>query len=228
MLVYPNYLTLSLLSDKLSTITKRSKMARNKSESHQIVLKAAKQEFLEKGFEGASIRSIGKRAGMTSAALYRHAKDKEDLFSQLVEPFVNEFMRRCFLHEKQSYDTINNNNGLPDFNDNEIVIIMDMSERFSDEMKLIFCKSKGTKYETFLHEFIELQQTEMEKVLAYLETKGHKVKKISAKELHVFLSSYITAIVEPIVHDYTKEETKECLLKMQDFFTPGWMNIMGY
>lgn len=224
-----NYLTLFLFSAKLSLIIKKGcKMARDKSESHEIVLKAAKREFLEKGFEEASIRSIGKRAGMTSAALYRHAKSKEDLFVQLVEPFVNEFMARCLRHKEQSYETINKKNEFPDFNDNEIVIFMELSEKYHDEMQLVFCKSSGTKYESFLHEYIELQQTEMEKVLTYMRDLGFKVKNITSKELHVFLSAYTTAILEPIIHDYTKEEAKECLLKIHDFFTPGWMNMMGY
>ncbi|MDO4189004.1 MAG: hypothetical protein Q4D29_08420 [Lachnospiraceae bacterium] len=34
-------------------------MPRDKKLSHQRVLEAAKKEFLEKGFEGASIRTIG-------------------------------------------------------------------------------------------------------------------------------------------------------------------------
>ena len=196
-------------------------MSRNKSETHEIVLKAAKKEFLEKGFENASIRSIGEKAGMTSAALYRHAKSKEDLFCQLVDPFVNEFMNRCMKHKKQSYNMIDNNNDLFNVNDNEIAIFIDLSDKYQEEMKLVFCRSAGTKYETFIHEFIEMQQNEMEKVLAYM-------KNLTSNELHVFLSSYTAAILEPIIHNYTKEETKECLLKIQDFFTPGWMNIMGF
>ena len=196
-------------------------MPKDKVESHKLVLTVAKQEFLEKGFENASIRSIGEKAGMTSAALYRHAKSKEDLFCQLVDPFVNEFMNRCMKHKKQSYNMIDNNNDLFNVNDNEIAIFIDLSDKYQEEMKLVFCRSAGTKYETFIHEFIEMQQNEMEKVLAYM-------KNLTSNELHVFLSSYTAAILEPIIHNYTKEETKECLLKIQDFFTPGWMNIMGF
>ena len=44
-------------------------MPRDKTLSHEKVRKAVKEEFLEKGYEDASIRSIGARAGMTSAGL---------------------------------------------------------------------------------------------------------------------------------------------------------------
>ncbi len=51
-------------------------MPRDKSLSHEKVNKAIKEEFLAKGFEEASIRSIAARAGITSAGLYRHYADK--------------------------------------------------------------------------------------------------------------------------------------------------------
>ena len=107
-------------------------------------------------------------------------------------------------------------------------IVIDLSDKYQEEMQLVFCRSSGTKYEIFIHEFIEMQQHEMEKVLAYMKNLGYKVKNLTSNELHVFLSSYTAAMLEPIIHNYTKEETKECLLKIQDFFTPGWMNIMGF
>ena len=76
-------------------------MPRDKKLSHQRVLEAAKKEFLEKGFEGASIRTIGGNAGMTSAGLYCHCKDKEDLFNQIVEPMVLE-MNKGFSQKSEN------------------------------------------------------------------------------------------------------------------------------
>jgi ribonucleoside-triphosphate reductase len=44
------------------------------------------------------MRSIGERCGLTAAGIYRHCRDKEDLFDQLVMPFVqriNEFAKEA-------------------------------------------------------------------------------------------------------------------------------------
>ena len=49
------------------------------------LLQAGKQEFLEKGFQGASMRGIAARMGVTTGALYRYYTDKESLFDALVE-----------------------------------------------------------------------------------------------------------------------------------------------
>ena len=55
------------------------------------LLEAGKQEFLEKGFQGASMRGIASRLSVTTGALYRYYTDKESLFDVLVE----ESARRC-------------------------------------------------------------------------------------------------------------------------------------
>lgn len=49
------------------------------------LLEAGKQEFLEKGFQGASMRGIASRLSVTTGALYRYYTDKESLFDVLVE-----------------------------------------------------------------------------------------------------------------------------------------------
>ena len=55
-------------------------MPRDKTDSHIRIIQAATEEFLEKGFQNASTRSIAARAGITSGGLYRHFKDKEEMF----------------------------------------------------------------------------------------------------------------------------------------------------
>ena len=50
-----------------------------------LILSAAMQEFLEKGFKSASLRNIVKTAGVTTGALYGYYDSKEDLFEALVD-----------------------------------------------------------------------------------------------------------------------------------------------
>ena len=59
---------------------------KDEKETREKLLASARQEFLEKGYMQASLRSICKNAGVTTGALYFFFQDKEDLFTQLVEP----------------------------------------------------------------------------------------------------------------------------------------------
>ena len=45
-----------------------------------LILSAAMQEFLEKGFKSASLRNIVKTAGVTTGAFYGYYDSKEELF----------------------------------------------------------------------------------------------------------------------------------------------------
>ena len=78
-------------------------MPRDKTEAHKRILKAATTEFLEYGFEGASMRRIAENAGITAGALYKHFKNKEDMFSALVEPTINELMAKYQEFCEQGY-----------------------------------------------------------------------------------------------------------------------------
>lgn len=50
--------------------------------------KAAQREFLDKGYEKASLRSIAQNAGVTTGALYVRFPNKSALFAALVEARV--------------------------------------------------------------------------------------------------------------------------------------------
>ena len=50
------------------------------------IQEAARAEFLDKGFQGTSLRQIVKNAGVTTGAFYGYFSSKEALFNALVEP----------------------------------------------------------------------------------------------------------------------------------------------
>jgi AcrR family transcriptional regulator len=56
-------------------------MGRRALVTHEQVLKAAREVFSERGFEGATLTHIASRLGISPAAILRHAPTKEALFS---------------------------------------------------------------------------------------------------------------------------------------------------
>lgn len=58
--------------------------SKKQNNTFENILNAAKAEFLEKGFRGASLRNIVKNANVTTGAFYGYFKSKEDLFDALV------------------------------------------------------------------------------------------------------------------------------------------------
>lgn len=203
-------------------------MPRDKSLSHIRVNRAIREEFLENGFEGASVRSIGVRAGMTSAGLYRHYADKKAMFESVVAPVVAEIKAWTERHKSRKYEMID---GSVDteimFGETYIDLIKDVIIPNKTDFKILMNCSSGTKYENFIHNYVLENQVEMLRAMDRLEQKGYKVRKISETDLHMLLSAYLTACFEPIIHDYEEERIEECLNLVQEFFMPGWYKIMG-
>ena len=66
------------------------------------IQEAALAEFLDKGFQGASLRQIVKNAGVTTGAFYGYFSSKEALFDSLVEPHAAALMGR-FMEAQTSF-----------------------------------------------------------------------------------------------------------------------------
>ena len=204
-------------------------MAKDKSETHEKILESARSEFSKNGFENASIRDIASRAGVTSAALYRHCTDKEGLFSQLVEPSLCEFRQWRKNHIATKYAQIEENVSVAELmKNNDIDMIREIIYPRREDFKLILTRSKGTRYENFLHDMVNEDQKEMLKVLDFLKSRGNKVVEVSEKEMHTILSAAYTAMLEPVIHGYTQSETEHCLSVVEEFFMPGWQKLMGF
>ncbi len=64
---------------------KRARTPQAKEDRRQALLKAALDEFYEKGLTAARADDIAERAGLSKGTLYVYFKSKEDLFKALIE-----------------------------------------------------------------------------------------------------------------------------------------------
>jgi len=172
------------------------------------LLQAAREEFLTKGFEKASLRIICKNAEVTTGALYKRFAGKEELYSALVsdtadflfscmegkialarQPQSEEFLVKCWDMSKETM--------LAWFE-----VIMKHKESFS----LLLRCSSGTKYQDFEHEFASSMSESNYLFYQQAYRMGITTRKITKKDLHILDSAYWKAICEPFVHNYSWEE----------------------
>ena len=203
-------------------------MPKDKTASHVKIVAAAKAGFLEKGFEGASTRSIGERAGMSAAALYRHYRDKEAMFDSLVLPVIELMEQWMEEHKKLKYGlAAQKAEGNVLFGQTVTDLIKEVVYPHRLEFHLLLGCAQGTKYENFIHDFVAQQQVELTDAIHFMKQQGYQVEEPSQEELHMLLSAYMTAGFEPVVHNYSQENTMHCLDTINKFFMPGWKKIMG-
>lgn len=74
-------------------------MARPARVSRDEVLRAAREAFAERGFDGTTLSDISARVGLSPSALLRHAPSKEALFSAAMSAGSDEDPRIAFVAE---------------------------------------------------------------------------------------------------------------------------------
>ena len=177
------------------------------------LLDKARKEFMEHGFLKAELKTICENAGITTGAVYKRYKGKEELFSAVVKNTVDMLDDFVSLHTQLEFS---------DMTDKEVRETWIMNERFvldlfrvlwkiRDDFVLLLKQSAGTAYENYGHDFA-LRMTEAY-MQYYLEAKkrGLTSADISKEEMHVLCTSFWTAIYEPFVHKMTwKEIEKHC------------------
>jgi AcrR family transcriptional regulator len=73
-----------------------------KEDVRERIIDAALDEFVEKGFNNASMRDIAQRAQITAGNIYRYFKSKEDLLKQCLNPLIeviDTFVSRDYISE---------------------------------------------------------------------------------------------------------------------------------
>ncbi len=202
-------------------------MPKDKTASHVRVMAAARDEFMEYGFEKASMRRVGERCGLTAAGLYRHCRDKEDLFDQLVAPAIERLRSWMDTHLTKYLTTVRDEGNLK-WQDSWIDMMREEVYPHVEDYRLLLTCASRTKYESFLH---DLTQTAQERTLDYLpilRQKGLAIREISPLELHLLFSAYVTALFEPVIHRYSLDEAMRCLETVEAFFLPGWQTLFGF
>ncbi len=186
---------------------------------------AAREEFMEKGYEKASMRSIADRCGMTAAGIYRHCRDKEDLFSQIVSPAADKLIQSAKEHMYRYEEPVKRHEKII-WKDSHIDLMREVVYPDMDDFHLLIAKSEGSRYENFLHDLTQESQNRFLSYLKKMKSAGYKVPKISPKQMHLLMTAYMTALFEPVVHHYTYKDAIEALATLEVFFLPGWKQLM--
>ena len=183
-------------------------------------MKSGKEEFLNKGFEKASIRNICRNAQITTGAFYTRYKNKDELFLDIVSGTLDKIKSMMYSEEE-----------MPAFSQNQdgtmeigwILTaqasreIMNFIYDNYDDMRLLLCYSSGSVCEDFLHLFID-KSTEV--VFDYFNNLTDVPFELvtNKEELHLLYTSFWNAMFEPVVHQFSREQAINYSQLLSKFF----------
>ncbi len=205
-------------------------MSESERTTLQNILTAACREFLQKGFQGASLRNIVKKAGVTTGAFYGYFKSKEELFDALV--------KEQYTHILDLYQTIladfaemppeQQRSDMVSYTIEGISRMTDYIYSNFDAFKLILCCSEGTPYENLIHNMAQMDCDATRDFSEGMNAAGVPINKINPHLEHMLTSGMFYAYFELVVHDIPKEDTAEYIKQLIHFYEGGWRRIMGF
>ena len=204
-------------------------MPKDKTEAHEKIIAAAVREFMEYGFENASMRRIAAEVGLTVGALYRHFPNKEEMFAALVEPTISELMAKYQAFCEQGYEVMKCGDvqQLWKESESETKWLMSFIYDHFDAFKLLICRAQGTRFECFVHDMALLEERSTLEYFERMKQYSMNVNEVSQREFHVLVTANVSALFEAVIHDFTREEAMHYAQTLEAFFSAGWKKILG-
>ena len=191
--------------------------------------RAAKAEFLRKGYKDASLRNIVKSVDMTTGAFYGYYRSKEELFESLVGGHYA-YLLDCFRKAQQEFANLPREQQpevLSDISGACMFEMLHYAYAHLEECKLILCCSEGTKFSGLIDTMVEIETEathSYQKVLAEL---GRPSPQIDPVLEHILITGMFHTFFELVIHEMPLRDAENYVKEMRTFYTAGWMKIMG-
>lgn len=194
-------------------------------ETKEKLLASAEHEFMEKGYQGASLRNICKNAGVTTGALYFFFKDKDDIFASLVAPVLGSIRTMMEAHMQQELQEVKGElqEGQDDFSDDIYAsqrIIHELYQNY-DRVQLLLTKSQGSSLAGFIDEFVAFTEKNY-RMLADAQAKVCGVSAPDDYTIHWMAHMQIDAFVHLLTHEPDEEKAVAHLGDILKYLLAGW------
>lgn len=198
------------------------------NETKDNLLASAKREFMEKGYEKASLRSICRSTGVTTGALYFFFKDKEDLFAAIVQPTLDRIIALLSQHTKQELMEIQEHPDAKEDNMQDDMVaskmILQSLYKDYDNILLLLTKSQGSRYEHCIDEFVDMLQQSYQ-ILSKEQAIRSGTEPPDEYTLHWVSHIQIDAFVQLILHEPDLEKAMQHLEAILRYLLAGWMAL---
>ena len=192
-----------------------------KDEIRQRIIDVAREEFLDKGFEKASIRTITSKAKTAKSNLYNYFKDKDDLFHAVLESTTTEI--RTGLEAAKQYNVPKDTE---DYTLSSQQMVIDIISKFiaqhKDDVKLLLFKAQGSSLERFKYEVLDAFTDNMFEWTQCI----HSKKDVSRLFVRTVCSFYLN-MIEQLFLEGSSVDMMKYIKEIAVFVYHGWKNVFN-
>lgn len=192
-----------------------------KDEIKQRIIDVAREEFLDKGFEKASIRTITSKAQTSKSNLYNYFKDKDDLFCAVLEPTVSEIETGLELAKQYNVPK-----ETEDYTLSSQQLVIEVIGKFIathiSDVKLLLFKAQGSSLEGYKHEVLDAFTDNMVEWTKSVHTK----KEVSRLFVRTVCSFYLNMIEQLFLGGLPTDMAKY-MNEISVFVYHGWKSVFA-
>lgn len=190
------------------------------------ILECAQQEFMDHGYQNANMRHIARIAKATTGALYNHFANKAVLFDALVQAPAEEMLAQFQEIHHQAEKSLSNMQAVSI--DEKARTGTDWMLEYiyghMDAFRLIFCRSEGTRWSTYLEQLIEIEE---QAYRVYCDALGKNGSHVEDMFLHVTAATGFQYLVELVSHNLPYDQAVAVMDSVKRFSAAGWHEILG-
>ena len=204
-------------------------MARRVEGRSDRLLECAMAEFMEMGYQEASLRVIAAKAETTTGSIYTRFRDKEGLFHALVDTTIDQlilwmregneaFAERPAGEQRETIFTYR-----PELWEQLVDFIYAHWDVFR---LLVRCTDIGC-YEDMLNRMIDIEAAYTRRFLEATGNDALESGRLTPMLLHMLSNAYYSGLFEIVRHDMTKGDAMTYVRQLRRFFTRGWADLLG-
>lgn len=203
-------------------------MAKQIEGVYERLLQCGKEEFLKKGYNDASLRTIAAKAGTSTNSIYVRFRDKEGLFEAIVQPVVDGVMELfCSIQETfHGFDAETQRERMNEYSFGGMERMLDYMYENFDAFRLLLDASYGTRFQNFVD---ELARLEVEYTYKYLEAVGFSgIEKgeVTEEFLHIVNTAYFEGVFEVIRHQMDRKTAGRYIRMLERYHAAGFGTLL--
>ena len=192
------------------------------------IIRASKQEFMQEGFQKASLRKISRQINASTGIIYSYFKNKDDLFSAVVFPAreyvinqrlvrlndLNTFLQAFSPRNEQLYDP------------RKDALFANYVKYYQEELYILLYCSDGSSLEHFIDDFVEKKVVQYRDNLEEYAKKGGEIKlAVDDYFLRLPILTALAIVKEMVAKQMSDEELYEYERQVVPVLINAWRAI---
>lgn len=188
------------------------------------LVECAKAEFLEKGFDGASLRTVAKNAETSTSSIYIRFGDKDGLLLYIVKPVTDEFISiyKAVQLEFSQLPSDVQSETVNEYSTNGMFRLIDYIYDNSDIFRILLDSSCDKFFRVFEHELIDIELDYTLKFMDAVGCRSIEEGRVTPDFLHIITSSFFNGFFEPVRHRMSREDAYRYIDMLSKYHRAGF------